>query len=352
MSCTVVNKPFSVAKSSNALAKTWPYPRRQQYEDLLRKAATHWFTARGLRTHPKYPYCLHDWTQWPQNIILPEVVAYIEQQKAQCLGQDPFPLHKYLHHGLSSQAMLFNLVGPLLTRSDLAPLQAAFAAADIPWPGGRVHLRLEESDRSVFHEDRGQPTSIDFTICGESKEQGAPLFVEAKLTEAAFGGCSVFAAGDCAGHNPLPAPDGLASCYLHHIGRTYWTQAVEQGFADSPLARGPICPFTAYYQFFRESLFALAKGGHFVLLYDARSPVFVKQGSTGASPYGLWTFLLAQAPPAMARQLHAVTIQKVVAAIETSPTHQDWIGIFKEKYGMDTHSGSARSMGKKGGSDR
>ena len=137
-------------KSSKALAKTWPYPRKQQYEDKLRKAATQWFANRDLRTHPKYSYCLHDRAQWPQNIILPEVVAYIEQQKAQCLGQDPFPLHKYLHHGLSSQAMLFNLVGPLLTRNDLAPLQAAFAAAGIPWPAGAVQLRLEESDRKVL----------------------------------------------------------------------------------------------------------------------------------------------------------------------------------------------------------
>ena len=66
--------PSSAVKSSKALAKTWPYPRQQQYEDLLRKAATQWFTDRGLRTHPKYTYCLHAWTQWPQNIILPEVV--------------------------------------------------------------------------------------------------------------------------------------------------------------------------------------------------------------------------------------------------------------------------------------
>ncbi len=330
------------------MAKIWPYPRQKQYEGMLRKAATRWFADRGLRTHPKYSYCLHDWTQWPHNIILPEVVAHIEQQKAQYLGQDPFPLHKYLHHGLSSQAMLFNLIGPLLTRNDLAPLQAAFTAAEIPWPDGAVHLRLEESDRSIFNEDTGQPTSIDFIVCGENKEHSASLFVEAKLTEAAFGGCSVFAAGDCAGHNPLTAAGGLATCYLHHIGRTYWTHALEQGLAHSPLAKGPICPFTAYYQFFRESLFALAKGGHFVLLYDERSPVFVKKGNNGISPNGLWTFLLAQAPPAMAGRLHAVTIQQVVTEIETSPKHQDWIGVFKEKYGLGAHPSLASLQGKDG----
>ncbi len=321
-------------KSSKALAKTWPYPRHHQYEVLLRTAAAHWFASHSLRTHPKYPYCLHDWTQWPQNIILPEVVAYIEQQKAQCLGHDPFPLHKFLHHGLSSQAMLFNLVGPLLARNDLAPLQAAFGRADIPWPDGNVQLRLEESDRKVFNEDTGQPTSIDFTIYGENENSGAPLFVEAKFTEAAFGGCSVFAGGDCAGHNPLHVESCLSTCYLHHIGRTYWTHALAQGFGESTLARGSICPFAVYYQFFRESLFALAKGGHFVLLYDARSPVFVRPGPDGPSSNGLWTFLLAQAPPSMRGRLHAVTIQQLVATIEECPGHLDWIGLFKQKYAL------------------
>lgn len=110
-------------KSKKALAKTWPYPRQQQLEEMLRQAAIHWFYSHGLHTHPKYRYCLHDWTQWPQNIILPEVVAYIEQQEAECLGRYPFPVYKYLHHCLSSQAMLFNLVGPLLARNDLALVQ-------------------------------------------------------------------------------------------------------------------------------------------------------------------------------------------------------------------------------------
>ena len=85
-----------------------------------------------------------------------------------------------------------------------------------------------------------------------------------------------------------------------------------------------------------------------MLLYDERSPVFVKKGDNGTSPNGLWTFLLAQAPPAMAGHLHAVTIQQVVAAIEASSEHQDWIGIFKEKYGLVANCSSASFQGKDG----
>lgn len=71
-----------------------------------------------------------------------------------------------------------------------------------------------------------------------------------------------------------------------------------------------------------------------MLLYDKRSPVFVKNGNNGASPYGLWTFLLAQTPPAMAGRLHVVTIQQVVAEIEKHPMHQDWIELFRQKYAV------------------
>jgi len=46
------------------------------------------------------------------------VAAYIEEEHAQREAQQQgFPLHKYTHHGLSSQAMLFNLVGSLIVRS-------------------------------------------------------------------------------------------------------------------------------------------------------------------------------------------------------------------------------------------
>ncbi|MCB0055286.1 MAG: hypothetical protein KDE24_37675, partial [Caldilinea sp.] len=53
--------------------------------------------------------------------------------------------------------------------------------------------------------------------------------------------------------------------------------------------------------FFRESLFAAHKGGHFVLLYDARSPVFVRQGRAGAPAMGLWPLLAGLAPATPAR---------------------------------------------------
>jgi hypothetical protein len=91
------------------------YPPVQRGDELLREANARWFTVRGLAVNPRFSYLLAGWEDWPKNIILPEVAKYIKDEQAQCIEQGRgFPLHKYIHHGLSSQAMLFNLIGPLV----------------------------------------------------------------------------------------------------------------------------------------------------------------------------------------------------------------------------------------------
>ena len=186
--------------SSRRKAQTWPYPRHNDYEDILRQANAGWFAARGYPVNRRMPYLLENWEDWPKNMILPEVAWLIQAEvEARSQRKERFPLHKYIHHGLSSQAMLFNLVGPLMAQGSLEPLQKAFEANGIPWPSGNVSLKLEVEDRKIFNEDSGQPTSIDLVI---QRDDGAPaLFIEAKLVEREFGGCSVFDAGDCDGRN-------------------------------------------------------------------------------------------------------------------------------------------------------
>ncbi len=321
-------------ESSRALAREWPWERQKPFEDHLRKAAASWFRGRKLKTHPKMPYCLEKHEQWPRNLVLDEVASYI-RAKARPVGPkgdsaakpNAFPLHKYLHHGLSSQAMLFNLIGPLVERSDLQPLQLACETAGIPWPAGAGEPEFEHDDRCVFNEDSGQPTSIDLAIPGD-----APLFIEAKLTEKEFGGCSVFQGGDCEGLNPI---GDMSTCYLHHIGRKYWCRLKEQGMAEGALKAERICPLACYYQFFRELLYALHKHGHFVLLYEERSAVFVRRHTDGStSPRGLWPLLSEFVPETLRSRLHLLTIQQVVKAIERSGRHDDWIGEFRAKYGL------------------
>lgn len=314
--------------SSRRRAQSWPYERHVVYEKRLRKTAAGWFAAHRRSVQAKHPYILAAWDQWPRNNILPEVTDYIVTTRRACEARGaPFPLHKYIHHGLSSQAMLFNLVGPLVVRRDLAPVQATFSAAGIPWPGDGATATFEVEDRSVFNEDSGQPTSIDLVIAGSGSQPG--LYIEAKLVEREFGGCSIFDQGDCDGMNPAADP---SLCYLHHIGRKYWDQMAEHGCLEGPLLQSPVCPMTNYYQFFRELLFAAHMGGYLILLYDRRNPTFVRSGPTGER--GLLPFLVSLLPDNLQDRVRRITIQDLFEAIKGSGRHGDWTPEFAAKYGL------------------
>ncbi|MBR3880816.1 MAG: hypothetical protein IKJ34_04400 [Mailhella sp.] len=316
--------------SSKELAKTWPYTRSTSFVEALREAAGKWFKKRSKDTHGKMKYCLATHKMWAENIICREVEYYIRDEQKKNRGESPFILHKYVHHGLSSQAMAFNLLGPLIVRKDFAPLEAALAKIGIKWAEGKeTKARFEYEDRGVFNEDVGQPTSIDLYLEGE----GGRLFIEAKLSEKEFGGCSIFAGGDCEGRNPYP--NRLDSCYLHHTGRKYWDELLQPEFSDVSLLNGPICPFACYYQFFREVLFALHHDdGTFILLHDDRNPAFLRKDSDGVVQGGLWPFLYEAIPHSLRHRVGRLSIQDLVAEIEKSPKHKDWIGEFKEKYGL------------------
>jgi len=313
--------------NSRQLARTWPYPRHRRFVAQVRNVATAWFRAQGFDVDRKYAYILADRDDWPNNILLSEVVTYIqtaaETQRSE--GRN-FPLHKYVHHGLSSQAMLFNLVGPLLVRNDLGPLKRVLSRKGVHWPDGNAQAIFEYEDRIVFSEDSGQPTSIDLAILDNDGSQR--IFLEAKFTENKFGGCSVFGAGDCDGRNP--AAD-LDMCYLHHIGRRYWSLMQQFGLDCGEIRQDSQCILANHYQFFRELLFALVYGGVFILLCDDRSPVFYCDGPQGER--GLMPHLLGLLPPHLRDRVGSVTVQELVAEIVESGNH-DWVDDFKTKYGL------------------
>jgi POLQ-like helicase len=314
-------------ESSRARARTWPYPRHRYFEQELRQAAAAWFKQKGFDTSSRYRYILADRSAWRRNIILAEVADHIEDEQARRTERKKgFPLHKYIHHGLSSQAMLFNLIGPLIMRRDLNILVEAFDQQGINWPEGKVTAVFEYEDRKVFREDTGQPTSVDLVLRDSS---GRPfLFCEAKLVEKAFGRCSVFEGGDCDGRNPAC---NLSLCYLHHLGRKYWTLLKKHGFLTVAMRENATCILSSYYQFFREVVFALELGGAFVLLYDDRNPAFHCSGSQDER--GLMPFVSWFVPDSLRDRVATVTIQQVVAAVKASNRHE-WIEEFERKYGL------------------
>jgi len=307
----------------------WPYPRRTDFERNMRSVASSYFRRKGLPTRRRYPYILADREMWPDNIILPEVADYIieEQRKALEEGR-PYPLHKYIHHGLSSQALLFNLVGPMIVRDDLEPLRLAFKERGIPWPAGKTTAVFEMEDRSVFNEQTAQPTSIDLVI--KNDNAGDWLFVESKFTESGFGNCTHLVSGDCEGRNPAGDFD---ACYLHSIGRKYWYRMKESGILDGPMAESPFCPMAIYYQFFREVLFSIHYDGCFVLLHDERNTAFFSTAES-LPDRGIYPLMTSLLPEKLKPRVKRVTVQEVFAYLKNSPTHRDWAGEFACKYGI------------------
>jgi len=316
------------SRSSRARAAEWPYRRYTKFRSTVASAASAWFAEHGLETNPRYPYILAARDRWPQNILVPEVVAFIESRAAAKKGVEAFPLHKYIHHGLSSQALLFNLMGPFVARGEVGPLAAVLSAKGIEVPAGGWTPEFEYGMRGVFNEDSGQPTSIDLALRAPAAEMSA--FVECKFVEREFGQCSVFTGGDCDGRNPVA---DLGLCYLHHIGRRYWDVALEHGLLDGPLSIEALCPFAVHYQFFRELLLALEEGGVFVLLSDARSPVFFQDGPQG--PRGLMPVVMSLLPEHVRRRVVLLTVQEVLEQIVDSPDDA-WVPELRRKYGLES----------------
>jgi hypothetical protein len=320
-------EPKSMTNSSRHNAQTWPYPRHRDFEEQLHQSNAAWFLEHSYSVNNRMPYLLEQWEDWPKNIILPEVAQFIWSEQSRCNeDKKPFPLHKYIHHGLSSQAMLFNLVGPLVVQNNLSPLKAAFENNQIAWPPEEVTPKFEVENRNIFNEDTGQPTSIDLAIQG--KDGIRSLFIEAKLVEHEFGGCSVFNGGDCDGRNPA---QDFERCYLHHLGRNYWTLMEKHGFLKGPAGCGPICPLAMYYQFFRELIFAIESGGDFVLLFDQRNPTFF----CGEPPNerGLMPFLQSFVPEQINCRIHSISIQQVVATYQEYGNFS-WLKEFEKKYNL------------------
>lgn len=311
--------------NSRRKAKEWIYPRHTEFVSELRVSSADWFMKKGFPIHNKMPYCLDKLDNWRNNLVLSEVADYIENFKNNSKKNNkPFPLHRWAHHGLSSQAMVFNLIGPLITRSDFTPLTELLKAKGISIK--ILKAQFEYEDRNVFNEDTGQPTSIDLVLFDSKNNPN--VFIESKLVEAEFGGCSVFKKGDCAGGNPI---NDLQRCFLHFIGRKYWDLIDKYGFKDK-LKNEKICVLVNYYQFFREILFSLEKDGVFVLLFDERSPVF--NYKSGDKVRGLIPLLIEFVPEKYRDRIILLTVQEIVNSISLSGKHNDWISEFEIKYGL------------------
>jgi len=285
-------------------------PRRTDWLPELRAQVAAYFAEKGLAVRSTAPYILAGGKQrWPLNIIDPEVVAMTRTIMAERRAEGyPFPLHRWIRHGLSSQALLFNLIGPVLLARRWDVFDAILESAGIALSGLVVDAKLEEEDRSIFNEGRGQPTSVDLYL---QTDQGETVCAEFKFTENGFGECSVFESGDCDGRNP---GSDFYLCYLHAIGRTYWPLMQRHGLITDNLEATSICPFMTLYQAYRILMFALERGGHFLLIHDERNPSFAwTSTSVDRGAFALFYELL---PASAQRRCHRISAQAVIEILE------------------------------------
>ena len=287
-------------------------PRRSDWLRALRAQIADYFASKGLAVTRKYPYILvGGQDSWPQNIIDSEVVRFIERIRDERLANKKgFPLHKYAHHGLSSQAMLFNLLGPVLIAKRWDAFDSILDSTSTRLPQRVIGAELEFEDRSVFNEQQAQPTSVDLYLHTHS---GEPVIAEFKFTEAEFGTCSLFTNGDCDGRNP--ATD-FELCYLHTIGRGYWKIMQRHGLITDTLRGDSTCPFAIFYQAYRLLMFALEHSGYFLLIYDERNSSLVwRLTSPERGAFVRFEELL---PPHAQDRCYSISIRRIVEVLDVT----------------------------------
>lgn len=103
------------------------------------------------------------------------------------------------------------------------------------------------------------------------------------------------------------------------------------GIDQEQIGADSICVMAPHYQFFREFLFALEKGGIFILLSDERSPVFRCTGPKGER--GLMPFLTDLLPSKLRHKVAMISIQELIAEIRITEGNH-WVGDFSDKYGL------------------
>lgn len=301
----------------------WEYKLYRNFRKEKNKIAAKWFSSKGHKVHPRYPFILEKKDNWEENILLPTVYSYVQNEIKKALAnKTAYPIHGYIHHGLSSQAMIFNLFGELIINKDYDALFEIFSYPELNIDYNSI-LSFEHCNRKTFNEFQQQPTSFDFAIVNTI---GKSIFLESKLVETEFGNCSMVKAGECDGSNPTDNPD---RCYLTHKKRKYW-ELMKKHDLHIPYISSPICPMAIYYQFFRELLFALENNGYYVILIDKNNPAFIK--GTFPNERGLFPTLTKNLPEKIKLIVKILYIQDILLLLEKFK--YSWVEDFRVKYGI------------------
>ena len=67
-----------MTENNSEKAHAWSYPRHRYFDWSLQQAGSSWFKEKGFAVQGRYPHIPSHWNEWPRNILLPEVVAYVK----------------------------------------------------------------------------------------------------------------------------------------------------------------------------------------------------------------------------------------------------------------------------------
>jgi hypothetical protein len=95
------------------------------------------------------------------------------------------------------------------------------------------------------------------------------------------------------------------------------------------------CLLANHYQFFRDLLACLDAEGSYLLISDARSPAFACDSLDGHAPArGVLSLLRALVPAPLRARIGQIRVQQLLAALEATNRHGDWLGDFRQKYAL------------------
>ena len=292
--------------------------KRNEFVKRLQKQTANYFQSQELLT-AGCGYILDKYENWGKNIIQDNVRKFIVNEKEKAKNEKrPFALHKYLHHGLSSQACFFNLLGPIVVSRDFGLMKEILTLSTVKLEGEIIDAKFEYTDRKIFNESKGQPTSVDLYVVTDCNEK---IYVEFKFTEAEFGTCSIYEDGNCDGLNPKFDPE---LCYLHNINRNYINLMNKYDL----LRDGDSCQFIEFYQVYRLLLMALEDDGQFLLIHDERNPTFI--GEYKGKTRGRYIRFLKMLPPKFVNRVHVISVQSILKRLQVKKCN--WSEDFMSKY--------------------
>jgi|GEM_PF-729683 len=178
------------------------------------------------------------------NFVHPAALAAVTTRAATGKGVDP---ERTFANMLASQAMCFNLFGPLASSDEGRKLAAVVLARFVPGLTAVRSILIEHTPDADIFRDQSGPAGVDCDVLVEfDDEDGAcgVLVIETKLVESTFSRCGHRKGSEPACPSNVQLGEDFSGCRYSSKNRfLYWQRTVESQSLRLPLVRDAGCPF-------------------------------------------------------------------------------------------------------------